>query len=294
MNIYERTISALAKVITGDSKISPYRSGRELIKFFNELGANDVYNSDFGSRVPFTERKIRELNGNPNLSKVFNSALDQRNFLETEFQVEQVVDYLNQYLKYDKYEIVKFGMSYGVRNTQDSLVKLELPFTSSPELYHNFIEEQIQKCDQKILESDFDGAITNARSLLEAVLLEIESKLNVNPPQHDGDLTKLYNKIKPLLNLDPSQKDISNTLKQILSGLVSIVSGLAGLRNKMSDSHALTYKPQKHHAKLAVNAAKTMADFIFEVFSYQLSKGKISVPTTQVSSKDTNTGEPNP
>lgn len=287
MKISERTISALAQIVTGNSKTSPYRTGSELVKFFNDLGSNDVYGADFGSRVPHTEYKIRELNGSPNLARVFDNALDQRNFIGTEYQIEQVIDYLNQYLEYDGYEIVKLGKFYRVREIQGNSVELELPFKGSIELYHNFIEEQIQKCDRKILENDFDGAITNARSLLEAVLLEIESKLNKKPAQHDGDLNKLYNRVKPLLNLDPSQKDISNTLKQILSGFVSIVSGLAGIRNKMSDSHALTYKPQKHHAKLAVNAAKTMADFIFETFSYQLSRGKISVPTTQASSKNT-------
>lgn len=289
MKISERTIFALAQVISGNSKISPYRTGSELVKFFNELGSNEVYRADFGSRVPYTEQKIRELNESPNLVSVFHNALDKRNFIETEFKIEQIVDYLNQYLEYDGYEIVKAGKYCRVRNIQATSVELKLPFKGSTELYHNFIEEQIQKCDIKILENDFDGAITNARSLLEAVLLEIESKLNENPRQHDGDLNKLYNRVKPLLNLDPSQKDISNTLKQILSGFVSIVSGLAGIRNKMSDSHALTYKPQKHHAKLAVNAAKTMADFIFETFSYQLSQGKISVPTTQPSSKNTDT-----
>jgi len=37
---------------------------------------------------------------------------------------------------------------------------------------------------------------------------------------------------------------------------------LTGLRNKMSDAHVATYKPDKHHAVLAVNAAKTLANFI--------------------------------
>lgn len=289
MKISEKTISALARVITGSSEISPYRSGPELVKFFNELGSNEVYGANFGSRVPYTEHKIREVNESHNLVEVFHNALDKRNFLKTEFQIEQVVDYLNQYLEYDGYKIVNLGKDFQIRDIKSTLIDLELPFKGSKKLYHSFIEEQIHKCDKKILENDFDGAITNARSLLEAVLLEIESKLNESPPQHDGNLNKLYNRIKPLLNLEPSQKDISDTLKQILSGFVSIVSGLAGVRNNMSDSHTWIYKPQKHHAKLAVNAAKTMADFLFETFSYQLSQGKISVSTTQASSKNTDT-----
>lgn len=101
MKISEKTISALAQVITGNSNISPYRSGPELVKFFNELSSNEVYGADFGSRVPYTEDKIWEVNGSPNLVGVFHNALNQKIFLETEFQIEQVVDYLNQYLEYE-------------------------------------------------------------------------------------------------------------------------------------------------------------------------------------------------
>jgi hypothetical protein len=45
-------------------------------------------------------------------------------------------------------------------------------------------------------------------------------------------------------------------------GLVSIMGGIAPLRNKMGDAHVRKYKPARHHAKLAVNAAKTFLDFV--------------------------------
>jgi hypothetical protein len=41
------------------------------------------------------------------------------------------------------------------------------------------------------------------------------------------------------------------------------------MRNKMSDAHAVTYRPSRHHAKLAVYAATTLADFLFETKNYQ-------------------------
>lgn len=45
--------------------------------------------------------------------------------------------------------------------------------------------------------------------------------------------------------------------------------------NKMSDAYAGDYKPSRHHVKLAVNAAKNLADFLFETKSYQNEKGVI-------------------
>jgi hypothetical protein len=62
-------------------------------------------------------------------------------------------------------------------------------------------------------------------------------------------------------------------LRQILSGLTSVVSGLSTLRNTMSDSHVISYKPSEHHARLAVNASKTICNFLFDTKEYQM-KGK--------------------
>ena len=42
------------------------------------------------------------------------------------------------------------------------------------------------------------------------------------------------------------------------------VSDLSGLSNKMGDRHVRTYKPDKRHAVLVVDSAKTLAAFLFE------------------------------
>ncbi len=76
------------------------------------------------------------------------------------------------------------------------------------------------------------------------------------------------------MKLDPSCKDIDNVLKQILTGLSSIVFGLAGLRNKMSDAHATNYKPAERHAKLTINVAKTLAEFLNDTHEHQVKKIK--------------------
>lgn len=71
----------------------------------------------------------------------------------------------------------------------------------------------------------------------------------------------------------------SERAPQVLSGLASIVSGLAGLRNAMSDAHVRTYKAQEHHAGLVVNASKTLSDFLSETFEYQQRTGRLATAT---------------
>ena len=277
MRLSERTIQGLGKLVTGDEKLTPYRSGPKLVNFFNDLGCNDRYpdGGGFPSRWKFAEDKIRELNGKDAIRVVIARTLDPAAFIDFDKPLSEAVNYLNKYLKFDDYEVLIDGKHVKIRNLKGPTVELEHPYKESAELTHLFIDEQIQTCERKIAESDFDGAITNARSLLEAVLVSLERELSPTPEDYDGDLVKLYRRVQKLLNLDPSRKDVSESLKQVLSGLTSIVNGLASLRNKMSDAHVTTSRASRHHAKLAVNAAKTLADFLFETKTYQaMQQGK--------------------
>ena len=163
-----------------------------------------------------------------------------------------------------------------MRELAGGIIDVENRFEDSEELSELLIEEQIQKCREKIDIGDYSGAITNARSLIEAVCVKIEADLDpVQAIGNDGDLVKMFNRARKLLHLDPSRQDISDSLKQVLTGLSNIINGLAAMRNKMSDAHGVTYKPSRHHAKLAVNSAKTLADFLFDSMSYQVEKGSL-------------------
>lgn len=245
-----------------------------LVRFFNELGSEDVYEQGFPSRWMYAENKLRELNGSRELDIALESSLDPRNYFETEFDLNVVVSYLNRYLKFDGIEIVKKGELYKVKNLYAS----EISISESVEVVfgEEYINQQIDKCESRIRDGDYDGAITSARSFIETILLEISKKIYGSPIKYDGDLLKLFKETQKLLNLSPSRQDITDALRQVLVGLNSIINGLASMRNKMGDAHSKTYKPEKHHATLAENAAKTLAVFIFETYQYQKEKGSIN------------------
>lgn len=274
MKLARNTLSELGKIVTGDTKISPYRTGTTLVKLFNQFGAND-HSVEGVTRFTFAENKLIAINGKSELRQVIDTVFDAREWINNDCGPTDAVTHLNKFLKFDGYELAPDGEHFKVRELGAVAVQFDTPFRESKEINHVFIEEQVRKCDKKIAEGDFDGAITNARSLVEAVLIEIERQLAPTAPQYDSDLIKLNKRVQGLLNLDPSRKDISEVLRQILSGLTTIVNGLANMRNKMSDAHASSYKASKHHAKLAVNAAKTFVDFVFDTYAYQKESGKL-------------------
>ena len=119
---------------------------------------------------------------------------------------------------------------------------------------------------------DFNGAITNSRSLAEAVMIEIIEKYEGKEIKNDGKLDNLYKQVKKILNLTIDPKVMPATVIQILSGLDSIVSGLAGLSNNSGDRHANKFKTKKHHARLAVNSTMSLVDFLLDSKEYQLNK----------------------
>lgn len=279
----ERAIKRLAEVITGDARVSPYRSGPKLVSFFNQFGLNHVYADGFPSRWSFAEDCIRALNEPKNIARIVRAALDPRDFLlgvvrdlETgenrTADLKEAVAYLNEMLIYDAQEVVPDGRFYKLISRDAPQVEMEVKLEHD-HLSREFIVEQITKCRSKITEQDFDGAITNARSLVEAVLTAIERECDPSPPAYDGDLQKLFKRIQGHLNLSPDNPQISDNLKQTLRGFLNIINGLAGLSNKMGDRHVREYKPAQHHAVLIVNAAMTMSNFIFDTYAYQRKRG---------------------
>jgi hypothetical protein len=75
--------------------------------------------------------------------------------------------------------------------------------------------------------------------------------------------------VAKLLRIDAARPDLDDRFKDVVRGLVSVVSGLAPLRNRISDGPARVRKPAPHHARFVVNASKTAALFLVESFKYQ-------------------------
>lgn len=271
MKVSEYTIEFLGNLIAGDIDGAPYRSGPQLVKFFNEFGGRDVYptGGGFPTRRIYAQDRLRALNGQTVMKQVISTALDPRAFLRHQLDVDVVVAKVNENLRHDGYEVAKDGLAYKVRELSAGSVKLEAPAKVSHELTQLAIDDNIRKCEEKLVEEDYSGAITNARSLVESVLIGIEKEFDTEAPEYDGNLQTLYKRVQKHLHLEPDRKDISDSLRQILSGLVSVVGGLAAVRNKMGDAHATSYRPSRHHAKLAVHTAVTLSDFLFETKNYQ-------------------------
>lgn len=138
-----------------------------------------------------------------------------------------------------------------------------------------YVHELEKKTDQRLSSSDLEGAMTTARTMLEAVLLELERKLTKTPGDYKGDIQRLFKTVSKMLRMDDDRNDLDDNFKMVVRGLVQIVHGLAPIRNKMSDGHPRERKPAAHHTRFIVNAAKTVVAFLIESYLYQREKGML-------------------
>ena len=122
-------------------------------------------------------------------------------------------------------------------------------------------------------ESDPEGAITLARTLLEDVCKWIITEADEEYLEKD-DLPALYKKLAKVINLAPDNHTEA-IFRQILGSCQSVVESLGALRNKISDAHSRgpkRAKPAPRHAQLAVNLAGTMATFLVSTWETKKQK----------------------
>lgn len=143
-------------------------------------------------------------------------------------------------------------------------IKIEAPEILN--IDRSYIKSVAERAFQDIDNGNFDSALTKSRTLLEEVFCHaIESKKE--KPSEKGDIAKLYAQVKDLYNMH-GDKDINTRINKLLSGLEKIVSSIGEMRNKFSDAHEVGSSRKNisdYHARLFVNSALTMAEFILSV-----------------------------
>jgi len=118
------------------------------------------------------------------------------------------------------------------------------------------------------IESDPPAAVTASCALLESLFKIYIAEEQLEMPS-DESIGPLWKVVKKHLNLDPASMQ-DEDLRKVLSGLASIVDGTGGLRTHKSSAHGhvhKVYKLKSRHARLAAQAAFTLAMFILETWA---------------------------
>jgi len=153
--------------------------------------------------------------------------------------------------------------------------------------HNNFVKSALLKINSKHVvddwekalsgcETDPENAISMARTLIESVCKSILEEVN-DGADNAFDIGKLYNKVAKHLKLHPAELKLPSeynkqVFEQILKGCITVVTGLAALRNNFGDAHGKgkgKVKPQPRTARLAVNLSGAMASYLVETWEYR-------------------------
>ena len=280
MRISAETIERLIEIITGNTEKSPYRSGPQLIEFFRDFGERDLYGQGFPAGANYVQEKLSKFNGTETTEQIISAAFNF--FSEDGFNPEEQAEAFNRLLIRDGYRLVIEYRSEWMEGDRfveaDPYFEIQpvLPAAILPEglaaISHNAVNEQISTANKRIATGDLAGAIASSYTLTEHLLKLILREAGVAFNENEGDIRALYKHVREPLNLNPAGKGIAAPLKPILDGFQKLVSGLYEISNKASDRHARRYNPAMHHAKLAVNAAFALCEFLVESRDYQGSR----------------------
>lgn len=151
------------------------------------------------------------------------------------------------------------------------------------------LEEKIREIDIPSLTYEFERALENINNdLKESIsaasnILETICKVYIEDEQLEKpknlDLKSVFEIVRNDLNFKPQNIE-DQDLKQILSGIISVVQGIASLRTHSSSAHGQgkkTYQLEPRHARLAVHSAHTIALFILETWDKKKQSKKSSL-----------------
>lgn len=205
------------------------------------------------------------------LLQVYENALNQleqniRSNTDTSYAKEYQAAFngLRNWLRKDG-----FDYSDGRLRQQSHLQQLGGVTTAARDLDAPELHRQLRRMTDSV-DSDPELAIGTAKELIETTCKAILSKRNV-PIDSGWDLPRLVKEVRGVLKLLPTDIPDSargaKTIKQLLSSLGTIAQGLGEIRNLYGTGHGRAGSKRAvspRHARLAVGAAATLANFLFE------------------------------
>lgn len=255
-------------------KISmPYLSGPTLCDISNKFGLPVTYGWNGGaqSRWAYLDDLLAHCIQNKRESDLLAFLFSKGQFVDKlrgqtpeviEYAYAQIVniviDQINGALYFGGNELIRIGKVFVIRKL-GATISVAAPSVKT--IDRSYITDLSDRAMKAVIDGNYDSAITKARTLLEEVFCYVIEKKGEDPSE-SGDIGKLYNQVKQLYNMHQS-KDLDKRINGLLSGLEKILSAIAEMRNKGSDSHGVGAKRisiADHHARLFVNSAMTMAD----------------------------------
>lgn len=255
--------------------MSPQEKGF-LLKFFNQGGyVLNFSNAEFSS---FSLQSVGiDVQGQyggskgASLTKFVNNASEEKVnkifFDLVEYYELYLLDYSSEEKKQEFQKCKNI-----VEKNKASSKNLDVPVLKK--IDDDYILDMTRRAMENVSKGYCDSALTQARTLLENVFIYVLEKRNVQY-EKNGQIKALFKQVKDIYNMH-NDYETDKRINSLLSGLNTIVSSIAEMRNEVGDAHghgSRRINIKDYHARLYVNSAMTLADFVLSVAQNCNSKG---------------------
>ena len=246
---------------------------RELERLFRNAGF-DITDIQ-GSIRDRIEAALDLVNNDPtrhdSLKMVIQEIADFRNYGRDKDRHGRTVQYLNECLATDGYHLNHRNGTYALESVATSGLITSGVAKAAKSSSLESVQADLDRAFQAA-ETDPADAITAACSTVESGCKCILDEMK-HPYPNKKDIKGLVSEVGKHLNLSPARDDLPEELakdiKQILSGLISVTSGIGALRTHGGDAHGRGRKKapvDARIARLAIHAASTVSLFYIDTW----------------------------
>jgi hypothetical protein len=263
-----------------------YRTGPQLVQFFNALGFNDSYGQGFPSRWTFTDEKLKVINGSPELDKCILAVLSPANFIRRISELDKHIAEFNKYIAFDKWKVTRNGAEIGFTKLQRIEID-ETPEASGAEdefLMREFTDVSVAKVglegvvsdilQQRIREIErcfpacaYLSVILLAGSTLEGLLLGLAVKYPKQFNSSKSTPKDSNGKVKPFHEWSLSAFiDVARDIRLIQYDTHKFSHSLREFRNYIHPFQQMSsgFNPREHTAKICLQVLKAAIHEISE------------------------------
>lgn len=292
MILQKKTLEKLREIINEESE---YRSGPKLIELFGKLGFKETYGPGFPSRWKYTDEKLQQINGTPELDKCIKEVFAVVNFANDILALDNLIADFNKILTFDKWKIKREHSEIIFQKLDKVVIENQTPKVQVVEIKEeDFLSQEFR--DLSIDKIGLDGSVTevlNYRFAEIKVCLEKEVPLSaiiLIGSSLEGILLGVALKnMKEFNQAASSPKDKEGKVKQFpmwsLSNFIDVAFELKLLNQDVKKfSHALrdfrnyihpyeqmssNFHPDKHTAQICWQVLKAGI--------FQLTKNRITI-----------------
>lgn len=217
MKLCKKTLEKLRTIINGD-ETDDYRTGPKLIEFFNNLGFKDNYYKGFPSRWMYTDSKLEQINGTPELDKCIKEIFTVNNYINRIEYLDSLLEDFNQYLLFDKWKVIRENEKISLyrlgkiiiptkrgdsSDLEDKFLKMEFNVSINDIGLENFLttllNNRIKEAEDNTKNGNTISAIIMIGSIMEGILFGVATlfpstfnKAQSAPKDKNGIIKKFY------------------------------------------------------------------------------------------------------